>query len=299
MPALSYASSLMAALSEVADPRQPRGVRHPFSGILALALLGLICRIHEFAALQRWAASHWRLLKKPLRFTRGRPPHATTLSRTLAKFSLAEFQAAFSRWLQVVLADQQTLAVAADGKTCRQGLDAHGDPVQMLHVFVQDVKACLGQWPLGGDKSTEPEALKAHLDELFERYPALRLITGDALYAQRNLAELIVASGHDYLFQLKGNQPDVLAAAQTCFAQATDADAAAKTAEKRGATPKLVFFGSTWTTPIMSEIVWVLPVARCSSASSAGRKTATAARPAKRAISSQASTRRRSRPASC
>lgn len=299
MPAFSFVPSLMGALSEVADPRQPRGVRHPFSGILGLAVLGLLCRIHEFAALQRWAASHWRLLKKPLGFTRGRPPHATTLSRTLAKFSLEEFQAAFSRWLQELLADQRTLAVAADGKTCCQGFDAHSNPVQMLNVFVQDVKACLGQWPLGGDKSTEPEALKAHLSELFDRYPALRLITGDALYAQRNLAELIVASGHDYLFQLKGNQPDVLEAAETCFAEVRDAEAAAKTVEKRGAARKLVFFGSTWTTPTMSEAVWVLPVARCFSASIAGRRTATAERPAKGATSSRALIRRRSRPASC
>lgn len=299
MPAFSHVPSLMASLSEVADPRQPRGVRHPFSGILALALLGSICRIQEFAALQRWAASHWRLLKRPLGFTRGRPPHATTLSRTLAEFSLAEFQTAFSRWLQSILADQDALCVAVDGKTCRQGRDAQGDPVQMLNVFAQDVKACLGQWPLAGDKSTEPETLKAHLGELFERYPALRLITGDALYAQRNLAELILASGHDYLFQLKGNQPDVLDAAQTCLADAADAGAAAKTTEKKGARQKLVFYGSTWTTPTMSEIAWILPVAQCCCASTAGRKIAKAARPAKRGTSSRASTRRRSRPVNC
>jgi hypothetical protein len=285
MPAFSYVPSLLAALSKVTDPRQPRGVRHPFTSILGLALLGMICRIHEFAALERWAASHWRLLKRPLGFQRGRPPHATTLSRTLAKFSLAEFQAAFSQWLQAILADCRKLTVAVDGKTCRQGFDADGDPVQMLNVFVQDVKACLGQWPLTGDKSTEPEVLKAHLGELFERYPALRLITGDALYAQRNLAELILASGHDYLFQLKGNQPDALEAAKTCLAAATDAEAAAKTVEKKGAKRKLVFFGSTWTTPTMSEIVWISPVARCSSASTAAPRIGKAKRPAKRATS--------------
>lgn len=299
MPAFSYVPSLMVALSQVADPRQPRGVRHPFSGILALALLGLICRIHEFAALQRWAASHWRLLKRPLGFTRGRPPHPTTLSRTLAKFSLEQLQAAFSQWLQAILADQHALTAAVDGKTCRQGLGADGDPVQMLNVFVQDVKACLGQWPLEGDKSTEPEVLKAHLSELFERYPALRLITGDALYAQRPLAELILASGHDYLFQVKGNQPDVLDAAETCFAKATDAGADAKTVEKKGAKQKLVFFGSTWTTPTMSESVWLLPVARCCCESTAAPRTAKAKRRAKRATSSRASIRPPSRPVNC
>lgn len=285
MPAFSYAPSLLVAFSKVTDPRQPRGVRHPFAGILGLALLGMICRIHEFAALERWAANHWRLLKRPLGFQRGRPPHATTLSRTLAKFSLAEFQAAFSQWLPAILADCRELTVAVDGKTCRQGFDADGDPVQMLNVFVHDVKACLGQWPLTGDKSTEPEVLKAHLGELFERYPALRLITGDALYAQRNLAELILASGHDYLFQLKGNQPDALEAAKTCLAAAADAEAAAKTVEKKGAKRKLVFFGSTWTTPTMSEIVWISPVARCSSASTAAPRVGKAKRPAKRATS--------------
>jgi predicted transposase YbfD/YdcC len=152
----------------------------------------------------------------------------------LAKFSLDDFQAAFSRWLQVVVADQAELAVAVDGKTSKQGFDPEGDPVQMLNVFAQDVKACLGQWPLGSDKSTEPEVLKAHLSELFEKYPALRLITGDALYAQRNLAELILASGHDYLFQIKANQPDILDAAENCFAKVQDHAADAHTGEKKG-----------------------------------------------------------------
>ena len=234
MPAVSYLPSLMAELCKIADPRQRRGVRHPFSGILGLVLLGLVCRLSEFAELQRFAVRHWPLLRRALGFKRGKPPHATTLSRTLAKFSLEEFQAAFSRWLQVVLADPGMLAVAVDGKTSKQGFDAQGHPIQMLNVFAQDLKACLGQWPLAGDKSTEPEVLKAHLSELFEKYPALRLITGDALYAQRNLAEIIVQFGHDYLFQIKGNQPDILDVAQTCFAQAVDRKPDAQTHEKKG-----------------------------------------------------------------
>ena len=299
MPAPSCVPSLLAALSEVTDPRQPRGVRHPFSSMLALTLLGLVCRIHEFAALRRWAATNWRLLRRPLGFTRGRPPHATTLSRTLAKFSLEEFQAAFSGWLAAMLAEEGPLAAAVDGKTSKQGFNAAGTPIQMLNVFVQDVKACLGQWPLAGDKLSEPEVLKARLSELFEKYPALRLITGDALYAQRNLAELILVSGHDYLFQIKGNQPDALDAAQACLAEANDASTQATTREKKEAKRKLVFFGSTWTTPTMFESSWVLPVAACSCESIAARKTGTAKQRAKRATSSPASIRPRSRPNNC
>jgi hypothetical protein len=260
---VSSLPSLMEAFSQVADPRQPKGVRHPFPAILGLAMLGLLCRVTEFAVLQRWAKQHWHLLRYPLGFTRGKPPHATTMSRTLAKFSLEEFQAAFSSWLQAIVADE-TLVVAVDGKTSKQGLNTQGNPLQMLHVFAQDLKASLAQWPLAGDKLTEPEVLKVHLQELFETYPALRLFTGDALYAQRNLAELIVASGHDYLFQIKGNQPDILDAAQTCLGSLADAKATVKTVEKRGAREKLVFFGSTWTMPNMFASGWVLPVAASS-----------------------------------
>jgi hypothetical protein len=295
----SYLPSLMAAFSEVADPRQRRGVRHPFSGILGLTLVGLVCRLNDFASLQRWAARNWHLLRRPLGFTRRKPPHPTTLSRTLAKFSLEEFQAAFSQWLQEVMADQEALVAAVDGKTSKQGFDPQGDPIQMLNVFVQDLKACLGQWPLSGDKRTEPEVLKAHLSGLFEKYPALRLITGDALYAQRNLAELILTSGHDYLFQIKANQPDILDAARTCFAQAQDSAAAAQTREKKGGVGRLVFFGSTWPTPNMSASGWVLPVAACSCESTARRKTETAKPRVKRGTSSPASTRPRLRPRNC
>lgn len=299
MPVQLCLPSLVAAFSGVADPRQRRGVRHPFSGILGLVLVGLVCRLSDFASLQRWAARHWHLLRRPLGFTRHKPPHPTTLSRTLAKFSLEEFQAAFSEWLQGVMADRTALVVAVDGKTSKQGFDPQGDPIQMLHVFAQDLKACLGQWPLSGDKHTEPEVLKAHLKELFEKYPALRLITGDALYAQRNLAELILASGHDYLFQIKANQPDILDAAQTCFAQAEDRKADAHTQEKKGGGEKLVFFGSTWTTPFMSATGWVLPVAASSCESTGRRKAGKVNRRAKRGTSSPVSIPTRPHPSNC
>lgn len=295
----SSVPSLMAAMASVADPRHRRGVRHPFASLLGLALLGLVCRINDFAGLQRWAACHWHLLRKPLGFVRRRPPHATTLSRTLAKFSLAEFQAAFSQWLQEIVAEQSMLAVAVDGKTSKQGWDAEGDPIQMLNVFAQDLKVCLGQWPLSGDKSTEPEVLKAHLSELFEKYPALRLITGDALYAQRNLAELIVESGHDYLLQIKGNQPDILDAAQTCFAEAESRPPDACTQEKKGGAERIVFCGSTWTTPNMSVVGWVLPVAACCCESTARRPTKRDARSGKHATLSPASIPPRRRPSNC
>src|SRR5690242_9867613 len=98
-------SRLEGIFSRLTDPRKARGVRHPYSSIVALVFLGLLARITEMAVLVRWAAVHWQELKKPLGFTRNRPPCDTTISRALAKLSLEEFRLAFATWLKSALAD--------------------------------------------------------------------------------------------------------------------------------------------------------------------------------------------------
>lgn len=234
MPPAS-APTLLAALHSLTDPRCRRGVRHPFDAVLALTFLGLLCRQTDFATIARWAQAHWPALQEPLGFTRPYAPHATTLTRVTARYSLAEFQGALCRWLAGLLARAPVRSAAVDGKTSKQGHDADGDPLHVLNVFAHDARLCLAQWAVGDGKETEPEVLKAHLSELFAAYPTLRLLTGDALFCQRPLARLIVEAGRDYLFAIKDNQPDLLEAARTAFADATPETAAAGTREKKGA----------------------------------------------------------------
>lgn len=257
---VSSLSELQAVFSQISDPRKARGVRHPFSSILSLVFLGLLGRITEMAVVVRWASAHWEELKEPLGFTRDKPPCDTTISRALAGLSLNEFREAFAAWLNTALADQEgRWAAAVDGKTCRQGLAADGSPVQMLNVFLQQVKLALDQWSINGDKTgdktNEPGSLKEHLAELLAAYPALQLLTGDAIYAQRPLLELLQAHSCDYLFQVKANQPDILDALEACFFQETPVRPAYEVTEKRGSIRRRVGFGSTSTTPNISESV--------------------------------------------
>jgi hypothetical protein len=247
---------LAGVFAQVTDPRKPRGIRHPYQGIVALVFLGLLARITEMAVVVRWAEAHWDELQEPLGFTRKKPPCDTTISRALARLSLAEFRQAFSLWLKSVLADQPSRWVAAvDGKTCRQGLGADGSPVQMLNVFLQKLKLTLDQWSIGGDKTNEPGSLSRHLADLLAAYPALALLTGDAIYAQRPLLELLKTSGCDYLFQVKGNQPDMLDALRTCFAAAVAGRPAHVVTEKRGVAAKPACSGSTWAMPTICASV--------------------------------------------
>lgn len=242
-------TTLAAVFDQVRDFRDPRGKRHPLPAILGLVFLGLLARVREMAVLQRWAEVHWDQLQEPLGFTRNRPPHATTISRALAGCSLADFSAGFIRWVQQVL-PEQPLTVAVDAKTSCQGLDAQGNPVQMLTAFVHQLKLVVGQWSVRGDKTNEPTALRNHLSELLQNFPLLRLITGDAIYAQRPLAEALLEENCDYLVQIKANQGDILDVLQVCLGQAHERSPAAQTVEKKGPPPIAAGYGSTWTTLI-------------------------------------------------
>jgi hypothetical protein len=245
-------ATLLDAFAQIDDPRKPRGVRHPYASLLALSFLGLLCRQTDLASLQRWAEDHWRTLKDALGFTRSKPPHATTLSRALARCSLEQFRDVFARWLTGRPQTVAAVTAAVDGKTSKQGHDAQGDPIHMLNVFTHDLNLCLAQFPVTDGKPTEPQALKHGLRELLEHYPLLRLFTGDALFCQRPLAHVLLDADRDFLFAVKDNQPELLEAIMTSFHDAPGQPPDAKTVEKKGSRSTPVGFGSgkvrRWTT---------------------------------------------------
>jgi hypothetical protein len=229
------AASLLAAFGRITDPRHRRGIRHPFGGLLALTFLGLLCRQVDFAAIARWAKHHWHELREPLGFNRRDAPHATTLSRAAACYSVAEFRHALAAWLAAVLAEGGPTVAAVDGKTSKQARDRDGHPIHVLNVFAHELKLALADWPVGGDKKTEPDVLRAHLDELLAAYPTLRVLTGDALFCQRPLARAIIDADRDYILAIKDNQPELHEAACTAFAAAPARPAAAATRGKSAA----------------------------------------------------------------
>ena len=235
---------LRDAFSLIDDPRKPRGVRHPYSSLLALCFLGLLCRQTDLASIQRWAKDHWRTLQDALGFTRKKPPHATTISRAFAQCSLEQLRDVFARWLTSQPQTTAAITVAVDGKTSKQGHDAQGDPIHMLNVFAHDLNLCLAQFPVTDGKPTEPQALKHGLKELLDHYPLLRLFTGDALFCQRPLAQVLRDADRDFLFAVKDNQPTLLEAIQASFHDAPEHTPDAQTIEKKRARSRSDAFGS-------------------------------------------------------
>ena len=137
----SSSDSLMAVFARLTDSRHARSIRHPFSSLIALTFLGLLCRQSNFATMARWVDRHWKALRDPLGFTREDAPHATTLSRAAALDSVDQFRAALADWLSNAL-EGDDLAAAVDGKISKQARD-NDRPIHVLNVFVHDAKLCL------------------------------------------------------------------------------------------------------------------------------------------------------------
>jgi hypothetical protein len=242
--------ALAAAINSIPDPRSKQGVSHPYHGMLAIVLIGLIAEMPYIAEMRRWAKNNWHILKEPLKFKRKKPPVETTFFRALAKTTVADLQKAIVGFIQLILAeDNEELAASVDGKVAKQMKDANGDPILMLNIFVHNVKITLMNYDVRGDKTNEPGCLKAHLDKLFESYPMLKLLTGDAIFAQRPLLEVLKEHSCDYLFRIKDNQPDILDAATTCFAEVDPDNPDHQTVEKRGLTSKSEKSGAMLTMP--------------------------------------------------
>ena len=90
----------------------------------------------------------------PLGFDRDREPHASAISRALARAPFAQLQEALLDWMRGVVSNRE-LSGPVDGKWAQQSPDAAGQPRAMVNVLAHELKVCLAQWPLP-EKRYEP-----------------------------------------------------------------------------------------------------------------------------------------------
>lgn len=196
---------LFECTSTIADPRKKRGIRHPFHSVLKLVLLGFTCRLVAIEHMVAFFTPIWSQIKKPLGFTRPKPPDPTTIRRILAGLRPEQLQEAFEPWIQS-LVEGEDLIAAVDGKAMKNVKGDNGLATMLVNVFVHDMKLSLAEYTIEA-KEGEPTILKKALKPLFDRYPGLKILTGDAAFSGRELNEAITVLGRDYIVQIKDNQP--------------------------------------------------------------------------------------------
>jgi hypothetical protein len=193
---------LLECLAEVADPRLARGKVHPLAGVLGLTVLALMAGARSLSAISRFGQNHAEVLG-PLGLRRS--PSVATLSRLLGRVAVADVRAALRTFVERLAAGRGPAAgvavVAVDGKTLR-GVREDGEQLHVLQVFAHQGALALDQAaaaPLRG----EPAAAQAWVEAVAETFPGLRVLTGDAIFAEQSLCAAVVADHRDYLVRLK------------------------------------------------------------------------------------------------
>jgi hypothetical protein len=202
---MSSPLSLLDVLAELPDPRHRRGIRHPLSAILGLAVLAMLTGCKSYQAIAQFGRDKGFALAQALGFRRGKTPTKATYSILFRRLDIVAFEAALARWIASRLSDQEMSIIALDGKTLRGSRDGVVPGQHLVAAYAVEAAAVLAQVRVDAKTNEHKAAL-----ELLGLLPVRgRIVTGDAIFCQRDLCQEIVDAGGDYVFTVKDNQPSL------------------------------------------------------------------------------------------
>lgn len=214
--------SLFDCFSYVPDPRSPLGKRHPLSAILTLCSVAMLCGCRSLFAIAQFGRDR-KHFAAALGFTRDTTPCCTTLHNLFVALDKVAFEDALARWTAAAASAHGWSAVSLDGKTLRGSTDVQLPGVHLLAAYAHEAGIVLRQLPVDAKTNEHKTAL-----EMIDLIPVQgKLITGDAIFCQRDLSRQIRQKQGDYLWPVKDNQPDLLTAIEDAFDDADTSPSAA------------------------------------------------------------------------
>jgi hypothetical protein len=205
--------TLLDVFRRAPDPRD-KHTRYRIGPVLTLIALALLAGRREIAEIARFATTltppQRRRLNLPLKKGTRRfhqVPGYDVFYQVLTRMGPEVFATRLTDWLQTH-AGSLPAALALDGKMIRDHLG--------LLTLAQHEDGAPQAVAVYDQKENTERCEQTTAAALLEKLPALdgQLITADPLHCQRGHARAIVEKGGDYLFQVKGNQPKLLAEAQ-------------------------------------------------------------------------------------
>jgi hypothetical protein len=196
------AQTLWEVLGAVPDRRGRKGRQLPLRGVLAIAIAAMLAGANDLRAIFRWGR---RLKPEALAlFGIARAPcHATYfyVFRSLDGDALARALGGFAGGTGT------PGHIAIDGKTLRGSRRVGSKALHVVSAFASQLSAVVGDRLLAPDENEIVAALA-----LLKELPLEgAIVTGDAIFCQREICRTITDGHGDYLFVVKDNQPELKA----------------------------------------------------------------------------------------
>jgi hypothetical protein len=200
--------TLFDVLGAIGDRRGRKGRQFPLQAILAIAIAGMLAGANDLRAIFRWGR---RLKPEALAlFGINRAPcHATYhyVFRSLDGDALAKALGEFA------CAGGAPGHIAIDGKTLKGSRRLDAKALHVLSAFAAGLSCVVGDIVVDPSQNE----ITAALTFLKELPIEGAVITGDAIFCQREICQAIEDRKGDYLFAVKDNQPELRAAIAESF----------------------------------------------------------------------------------
>jgi hypothetical protein len=195
------ALSLVDVLARMPDPRSRHGQYHPLPAILGLVVLAMLMGRTSLIGIARFGRQYGYQLAWALGFRRGKTLSVSTLSRTLRRLDANKLEDLIAEWIGSRITEPIEI-ISLDGKTLRGSKDGELPGVHLISAYATQMEAVLRQIRVDSDTNEHKTALKL-LGILSVKK---RIVIGDAIFCQRDLAEAIDQDEGDYIFAVKDNQ---------------------------------------------------------------------------------------------
>jgi hypothetical protein len=203
---MSTTLSLLDFLAEVPDPRSRHGRRHPLSAILALTVVAMLGGAKGYQAIAQFGRDKGFGLAHLLGFRRGKTPTKSTFSVLFRILDVDAFEQAVSRWIASRVPEGLEKLISLDGKTARGSRDGAVPGQHLVAAYYAAAQAVLGQIKVDAKTNEHKAAL-----QLLGILPVKgNVVSGDAMFCQRDLCAAIIGAGGDYVFTVKDNQPSLV-----------------------------------------------------------------------------------------
>jgi hypothetical protein len=193
--------------------------------MLAAVVCAILCGARGFKPIAQWVHDQDIALMHALGFTRT-PPRWGAFRKLLIALAPEALERAVACWAEATASGlaaavpcDELEPVALDGKTARGTIGRHQGTVHLLSVLAQRCGLTLRQ----GDVGEKTNEHKAALELLRGMVLEGRVVTGDAMFCQRDLCEQVVRAGGHYFLAVKDNQPELLRDIRETFTQAAGA----------------------------------------------------------------------------
>jgi hypothetical protein len=208
--------SLQEVFALLPEVRQARGRRHPLLAILNLTAVAILSGMKSLEAISQFARDHGPELAEALGFTHWPTPCKATLSNVFRLLDIAAYENALSAWLKRRCPDLgDTLTI--DGKTLRGSASYQVPGVHLLSAYAPRVTAVIAQVRVDAKTNEHKAAL-----EFLGILPLQgKIVTGDALFCQRDFCEEVIRQGGDYVLTVKDNQPTMMKHIAAMFAESS------------------------------------------------------------------------------